>query len=61
METNLINTSAVKKQALKYTVELNKAQLSRVSGDFVARVNAAVDAFIKAESENHPLDGKTVK
>jgi hypothetical protein len=59
--TNLINRSAVKKQALQYASTSNKAQLTRVSAEFVERANAALDSWIKTELENHPLDGKTIK
>lgn len=61
METNLINRSAVKKQALKYAVETNKGQLTRVSAEFAGRANAVLDAWIKNELENHPIDGKKIK
>ena len=61
METNLINRSAVKNVALKYALNNNKSHLTRVSADFLERVNAAVDEFIKTQVTSQPDDGKTIK
>lgn len=61
MDTNLINRKAVKEFALKCAVDTQKAELTRVSADFLVRANAALVKWIQDEIVNHPVDGKTIR
>ena len=58
--TPYINRSSVKKLALHYS-EVNRARkFTRVSKDFLERINARVAAMISDEVHRHPSVGKTL-
>lgn len=60
MNTSLINRSAVKKMALQLSVDTRGGKFTRVSADFLEKINAKVEASIRAEVQMHPAVGKTL-
>jgi hypothetical protein len=60
MNTPLINRSAVKKVALQLSQDKRAGKFTRVSAEFLERVNAATDAYIRQAVESHPSVGKTL-
>ncbi len=60
MNTPLINRSAVKKAALQLSKDTRAGKFTRVSAEFLERVNAATDAYIRQAVQSHPSVGKTL-
>ncbi len=61
MNTPLINRQAVKRIALELSKSNRAGKFTRVSGDFLIRMNSRLDAFIQEEVQRHPSIGKTLK
>jgi hypothetical protein len=61
MNTPLINRQAVKRMALELSKSNRAGKFTRVSGDFLIRMNSRLDAFIQEEVHRHPSIGKTLK
>lgn len=60
MSTPLINKAAVKKMALQLSKDTRAGKFTRVSTQFLDRVNASVSAMIRSEVHRHPGIGKTI-
>lgn len=60
MNTPLVNRSAVKKMALQLSKDNRAGKFTRVSAEFLERVNSATDAYIRQAVQNHPSVGKTL-
>ena len=60
MNTPLINRSAVKKMAIQLSKDIRAGKFTRVSVEFLERVNAATDAYIRQAVHSHPGVGKTL-
>ena len=58
--TPLLNRSAVKKRALLLSRDTRAGKFTRVSKEFLERINAVVDATIRSEVHRHPSVGKTL-
>ena len=50
----------VKNLALKYSTEYKGGKFTRVSSDFLERINARVAIMIAGEVQRHPFVGKTL-
>ncbi len=61
MNTPLINRQAVKRMALELSKANRAGKFTRVSGDFLIRMNSRLNAFIQEEVHRHPSIGKTLK
>ena len=61
MNTPFINRSAVKKAALQLSADTRAGKFTRVSTEFLERVNSAVDAYLRQAVHSHPSVGKTLK
>ena len=61
MSTPLINRSAVKKMALNLSETTKAGKFTRVSSEFLDRINAKVAATVRSEVQSHPSVGKTLK
>jgi len=61
MSTNLINKKAVKHMALELSKSTRAGKFTRVSGEFLIRMNSRLNAFIQEEVHRHPSIGKTLK
>jgi hypothetical protein len=59
--TPLINRSAVKKIALEYSATNKNGKFTRVSKDFLERINAKLRVMIESEVQSHPSIGKTLQ
>ena len=60
MNTPLVNRSAVKKMALQLSKDTRAGKFTRVSTEFLEKVNAATDAYIRQAVQSHPSVGKTL-
>jgi hypothetical protein len=58
--TPYINRSSVKKLALHYSASNRAGKFTRVSKDFLERINAKVAGIISEEVHRHPSIGKTL-
>jgi hypothetical protein len=61
MNTPLINRQAVKRMALELSKAHRAGKFTRVSGDFLIRMNSRLNAFLQEEVHRHPSIGKTLK
>lgn len=61
MNTPLINRQAVKRVALELSKTEKAGKFTRVSAEFLIRMNSRLDAFIRDEVASHPSVGKTLK
>lgn len=61
MNTPLINRSAVKKMSLQLSTDTRAGKFTRVSIEFLEKVNAATDAYIRQAVQSHDPVGKTLK
>jgi len=61
MNTPLINRQAVKRMALELSKSNRAGKFTRVSGEFLTRMNSRLDAFVQEEVQRHPSIGKTLK
>ena len=59
--TPLINRSAVKAHALEYSISNRNGKFTRVSKDFLDRINAKLRVLIESEVQSHPSVGKTLQ
>jgi hypothetical protein len=60
MNTPLVNRSAVKKMALQLSKDNRAGKFTRVSAEFLERVNSATDAYVRQAVQSHPSVGKTL-
>lgn len=56
----ILNRSAVRRYALEFA-RANRPKFTRVSQEFVDRIEARVKALIQAEGQRHPSLGVTLK
>lgn len=61
MKTPLLNASACRALALEYSRAHRAGKFSRVSGEFLGRLNARLKEMIQGEVQRHPTVGKTLK
>ena len=61
MNTPLINRQAVKRMALELSKANRAGKFTRVSGEFLIRMNSRLNTFIQEEVHRHPSIGKTLK
>ena len=61
MSTPLINRQAVKRIAIELSKAHRAGRFTRVSGEFLIRMNSRLNAFIQEEVHRHPSIGKTLK
>lgn len=59
--TFLIKKRAVKRMALELSKSNRAGKFTRVSGEFLIRMNSRLNAFIQEEVQRHPSIGKTLK
>lgn len=58
---NIINRSAVKKLALQLSRDTRAGKFTRVSKEFLDKVNVRLESIIRTEVQSHPSIGKTLK
>jgi hypothetical protein len=59
--TPLLNRSSVKKLALEFSQKNRAGKFTRVSKDFLERVNRKLAELIASEVQAHPSVGKTLQ
>ena len=59
--TPLLNRKAVKELALEICKTSHAGQFTRVGKEFLDRVNAHIEVYIRSEIHRHPSIGKTLK
>jgi len=59
--TPLLNRSAVKKLSLHVSETERAGKFTRVSKEFMERINARLNNVIREEIHRHPSVGKTLK
>jgi hypothetical protein len=59
--TPLLNRMAVKKMALQLSQDHRAGKFTRVSKEFLERINFKLDAIIRSEVQSHPSVGKTLQ
>lgn len=59
--TSLINRAAVRNAALGFSLSIKGGKFTRVSGDFLRKVETEVRLCIERLVRSHPSIGKTLK
>jgi len=58
--TKYINRQAIKRMALDLSEATRNGKFTRVSAEFLERINAKVAAIVREEVASHPSKGKTL-